>query len=163
MTAPPDFAEFYAATFGRLAAQLHAFTGDLAEAQDLVQEAFSRAYPRWERIAAYDDPAAWVRRVAWNLAISRWRQVRRVMHWRRDLVADDIPGPDAANVDLIRALRLLPAKQRQVVVMHYMSGLSITEIADFTGAAEGTVKSWLHRARTALAVHLETSEEVSRG
>lgn len=46
MTDQRDFAEFYAATFGSLTAQLHAFTGDLNEAQDLVQEAFSRAYPR---------------------------------------------------------------------------------------------------------------------
>jgi RNA polymerase sigma-70 factor (ECF subfamily) len=56
-----DFAAFYAATFQSLCAQLSVHTGDLAEAQDVVQEAFCRALPRWQRLAEFDDPAAWVR------------------------------------------------------------------------------------------------------
>src|SRR5262245_36962137 len=70
------FTECYEATFTGLTVQISAYVGDLAEAQDLVQEAFSRALPRWDRLARYDDPVAWVRMVAWNLAISRWRRQR---------------------------------------------------------------------------------------
>src|SRR5215475_4634817 len=69
-----DFTEFYSATFAPLTAQLHAFIGDHADAQDLVQEAYLRAYSRWSTVSKYDDPLAWVHRVAWNLAISRWRR-----------------------------------------------------------------------------------------
>src|SRR5262245_30245603 len=58
-----DFAEFYAATFHGLGRQLYAYSGDLATAQDVVQEAFCRALPRWTTIRTYDDPAAWVRKV----------------------------------------------------------------------------------------------------
>src|SRR5262245_2569754 len=76
LPADEGFDAFYAAQFRRVSAQIHAYLGDLAEAQDVVQEAFTRAWPRWERIRRYEDPAAWVRRVAWNLATSRWRRLR---------------------------------------------------------------------------------------
>ena len=84
---PPDgqpppaeltFDDFYHAHFRGLTVQLYAYTGDLPQAQDLVQEAFCRALDRWDRLVRYEDPAAWVRRVAWNLARSRWRRLRTV-------------------------------------------------------------------------------------
>jgi RNA polymerase sigma-70 factor (ECF subfamily) len=154
VTTAPDFAEFYAATFHPLCVQLYAHTGDLAEAQDVVQEAFCRAMPRWSRLAEYDDPTAWVRKVAWNLATSRWRRVRRMVDLGKDHHADPMPPPDPARVDLMTALATLPVRQRQAVVLHYLADTSIAEIAEITGAAEGTVKSWLHRARAALAAQL---------
>jgi len=74
---PDDFAEFYGAHFQRLAVQLFAYLGDRAEAQDLTQEAFCRALERWPSVGRYDDPSAWVRRVAWNLATSSTPRRRR--------------------------------------------------------------------------------------
>jgi len=85
-TGPPhrlDFEQFYAAHFQSLTIQLFAYTSDLSVAQDVVQEAFCRALARWKRIADYDDPAAWVRRVAWNLATSRWRRARTAAQFLR--------------------------------------------------------------------------------
>jgi RNA polymerase sigma-70 factor (ECF subfamily) len=161
MTARPDFAEFYAATFGRLTVQIHAFVGDHAEAQDLVQEAYCRAFARWSTVSGYDDPQAWVRRVAWNLAISRWRRVKRLRAHAPDLVAADVAGPDASTVDLARALKQLPPNQRQAVVLHYLADMSVADIAAFTGAAEGSVKAWLHRGRAALNTILSSGVEVS--
>ena len=70
MAATDDFDSFYTAAFPRLAGQLALVTGDLHEAEDLVQEAMARAAPRWGRLRAYDSPEAWVRRVAFNLAVS---------------------------------------------------------------------------------------------
>src|SRR5258705_11417855 len=105
---PPDFAEFYSATFGVLTAQLHAFTGSHAEAQDLVQEACCRAYARWTKIGGYEDPQAWVARVAWNLAISRWRRGKLLRRWHRDLTPPEVAGPSPVGVDLARALARLP-------------------------------------------------------
>jgi RNA polymerase sigma-70 factor (ECF subfamily) len=158
---PPsdDFAEFYAATFRPLTAQLHAYTGDHAEAQDMVQEAFCRAYSHWGKISGYDDPAAWVRRVAWNMAISRWRRTRRFLNFHRDLAAEPLAGPNGNRIDLAHALAQLPPQQRQAVVLHYLADLPVRDVAEFMGAAEGTVKSWLHRARTTLGVQLGLDEQ----
>ena len=127
---------------------------DLAAAQDVVQEAFCRALARWKQLRGYDDPAAWVRRVAWNLATSRWRRARVAnLHARRhreEYVAE--PSPD--RVALARALATLPVQQRRAVILHYLADLPINEIAQQEGVAEGTVKSWLHRGRAALAAQL---------
>jgi RNA polymerase sigma-70 factor (ECF subfamily) len=154
---PATFAEVYATHFADLAVQLFAYFGDRQEAQDVVQEAFCRAYARWSTIARYDDPVAWIRRVAWNLAVSRWRRtgtVRRARAvLRRQLPAHvDGPGPD--RVALVAALATLPANQRRALVLHYLADLPVAEIAAREGVPAGTVKSWLHRGRAALAAQL---------
>lgn len=146
-----DFAEFYAATFGPLCVQLHAHTGDLAEAQDVVQEAFCRALPRWTTLAEYDDPAAWVRKVAWNLATSRWRRMRKLVEFSKAQNISPVPPPSPDRLDLMVALAALPAPQREALVLHYIGGVSVAEIAHITGVSIGTVKSRLHRARAAMA------------
>ncbi len=149
-----DFSEFYAAHFHSLTVQLFAHTGDLNEAQDVVQEAFCRALARWSRLVTYDDPVAWVRRVAWNLATSRWRRVRTAVSFARRQREESVPEPSPDRVVLVAALARLPERQRQAVVLHYLADLPLSSIAQELGVAEGTVKSWLHRARAALADHL---------
>nr|WP_245675326.1 SigE family RNA polymerase sigma factor [Micromonospora halophytica] len=160
---PPEltFDEFYHAHFRGLVVQLTAYTGDLGQAQDLVQEAFCRAYARWDRVAGYEDPLAWVRKVAWNLGHSRWRRLRTAQSWLVRQRETHVAGPNPDRVALDAALTRLPAKQRRAVVLHYLADLSVAEIASQERVAEGTVKSWLHRGRTALAAHLrDTTEEV---
>ena len=66
--ADQGFAAFYAGSYRRLLGQLFAVTGDLAEAENVLQEAYARAFVRWSRVGAYDLPEAWVRRVAINVA-----------------------------------------------------------------------------------------------
>jgi len=158
-----DFDELYAAHYGDLTVQLYAYFGDRQEAQDVVQEAFCRAYSRWRTVSTYEDPVAWVRRVAWNLAVSRWRRARTALTFaRRQRPSDahlDGPGPD--RVALIAALATLAPQQRRAVVLHYLADLPVAEIARREGVAEGTVKSWLHRSRAALAVHLGPRTEKS--
>jgi RNA polymerase sigma-70 factor, ECF subfamily len=158
-----DFADFYAAAFRPLCLQLYAYTGDLGEAQDVVQEAFCRAFVRWQKLVHYDDPVAWVRRVAWNLATSRWRRLRRFVDFARAHRDEPVPAPDILGMDLRNALAKLPMQQRQAVVLHHVGGMSLAEIAVYTGVAEGTVKSRLHRARATLARllgHDDEAEEV---
>jgi RNA polymerase sigma-70 factor (ECF subfamily) len=155
----PRFDEFYAALFQRLSLQLYAYTGDVAQAQDVVQEAFCRALPRWNRIAAYDDPLSWIRKVAWNLATSRFRRLRVAQAHARRQREEHVEGPGPDRVALTRALATLPEKQRRAVVLFHLADLSITEIAEQEGVAEGTVKSWLHRGRAALAVQLTDAQQ----
>ncbi|TDB79327.1 SigE family RNA polymerase sigma factor [Micromonospora sp. KC721] len=161
--APPDaasageFTDFYQAHFHRIAVQLYAYLGDHAEAQDLTQEAFCRTLERWDRVSGYDDPSAWVRRVAWNLATSRLRRMRTAVRHLARQREEHVPGPGPDRVALTRALATLPAAQRQAIVLHHLGQLSVREIAEQAGAAEGTVRSWLSRGRAALATYF--SEE----
>ncbi|HEX5594824.1 MAG TPA: SigE family RNA polymerase sigma factor [Micromonosporaceae bacterium] len=153
-----SFDEFYAANFQSLLLQLYAFTADVGHAQDAVQEAFSRAWPRWDKLRAYDNPATWIRRVAMNVASSRWRRMRAARahaHFHREQHAE---GPSPDRVALARALAKIPAAHRRALVLFHIADLSISEIAVQEGAAEGTVKSWLHRGRAALASQLSDSD-----
>ncbi|GAA0953430.1 sigma-70 family RNA polymerase sigma factor [Actinocorallia libanotica] len=162
-----SFAEFYRGAYPGLVIELYAYTGDLGEAQEAAQEAFARAWPRWDKVGSYDRPRAWVARVGYRLAVSRWRKARNALAhlWRQGPQPDAAP-PDVVSVALVDALRLIPEKQRRAVVLHHMGGYSVAEIAAMSGAAEGTVKSWLSRGRHRLAELLadETDEtkETSR-
>src|SRR5690349_81783 len=153
-----DFDAFYAATAPSLVRQVHAFTGDLAEAQDCVQEAYARAWQRWSRIREYDVPAAWVRQVACRLAVSRFRRVQV----GRGLLprTTNVPELDPTRVALVAALRQLPEAQRLAIVLHHVADMSVEEVAAEPGAPVGTVKARLSRGRAALAVLL--SEEPQR-
>jgi RNA polymerase sigma-70 factor (ECF subfamily) len=151
---PPDFTECYTASFGTIAGQLAVYLGSADEAQEVTQEAFVRAWVRWGRIARYDDPAAWVRRVAWNLATSRVRRARTALrHWRGQR-AEPVAGPGPERVALERALAALPPDQRRAVVLYYLAGLPVAEIAELCRVRDGAVRTWLYRARIALAKHL---------
>ncbi len=156
-----DFDGLYHAHFRSLTIQLTAYCGDLSQAQDMVQEAFCRAFARWSRVSRYDDPVAWVRRVAWNLATSRWRRLRTAQAWLHRQREEYVPGPGPDRVALTAALSELPAHQRRAVVLHYLADLSVAQIAAQEDVPEGTVKSWLYRGRAALAAKLTTTSEVS--
>lgn len=156
-----DFDGLYHAHFRSLTIQLTAYCGDLSQAQDMVQEAFCRAFARWSRVSRYDDPVAWVRRVAWNLATSRWRRLRTAQAWLHRQREEYVPGPGPDRVALTAALSELPAPQRRAVVLHYLADLSVAQIAAQEDVPEGTVKSWLYRGRAALAAKLTTTSEVN--
>jgi RNA polymerase sigma-70 factor (ECF subfamily) len=159
--AESDFDELYRTSRDRLVMQIAAITGDPTEARDLVQEAFVRAWTRWDRISAYDDPEGWVRRVAFRLAVGRWRRSRRVLlraDVRQGVV--ELPGEQAGVID---ALQRLSVSERRAIVLHHVCGLSVEATALELSAPVGTVKSWLSRGRAHLAVELEDSEEVRRG
>lgn len=160
--ASSTFDEFYAAHFSSIAAQIYVSFGDRTEAQDIAQEAFLRALRRWDRIVAYDDPVGWVRRVAWNLAISRWRRMRTAFHFLRRERAGTVPEPSPDHVLLTAALATLPERQRRAVVLHYLADLTVADIAVEEGVAEGTVKSWLYRGRKALAEQLQDQNEAGQ-
>ena len=72
-SASEDFDAFYVAAVHRVVLYVFAVCGDRAEAQDIAQEAFARAWQHWARVSGYDDPEAWVRVLAWRLTANRWR------------------------------------------------------------------------------------------
>ncbi|MCW7942632.1 RNA polymerase [Streptomyces hygroscopicus] len=154
-----EFDAFYAAAFPRLTGQLYAFTGDHGEAQDVVQEAFVRAWDRRREFLADGAPEAWIRTVAMRLAVSRWRRARRRLElMRRTPPPEHTPGPDPERATLVAALRKLPEAQRMALVLHHLCDLSVEQVASETGAPVGTVKARLSRGRAALARELATGE-----
>ncbi|MBD0746515.1 SigE family RNA polymerase sigma factor [Streptomyces sp. CBMA152] len=157
-----EFEEFYAHSVTRLVGQLYLMTGDLHEAQDVVQEAFVRAWGRRAKLLREAGPEAWIRTVAWRLAVSRWRRGKRageawLLHSGGRPEAEH--GPDPSSVALVDALRLLSERQRRVAVLHYVCDLTVEQVAAETGLSTGTVKTHLSRARAALRPHLTSEEE----
>ncbi|GIG85660.1 RNA polymerase sigma factor [Plantactinospora endophytica] len=149
--------ELYHACYRRLVAQVYAFTTDLTEAQDVVQEAFARAIARPQGLADVDNPEAWLRTVAVNVVRRRWRRrqlLDTILLRDRPVtrLVEAAPGPE--RTDLREALAGLPVSYREVIVLHYFADLPVEEIALLLGVPTGTVKSRLSRGRTALAAHL---------
>ncbi|MEV6489104.1 SigE family RNA polymerase sigma factor [Actinoplanes sp. NPDC051633] len=146
------FDEFYASGRQRLLGFVYLLTNDLADAQDVVQEAYMKAWQHWATVDRYDDPDAWLRTVAYRIAVSRWRRVRnRTRAYLRHGPDDPVPEPSVTSVAVVQALRRLPDEQRITIAMHYLLGMPVADVARETGVAVGTVKARLHRGRAALA------------
>jgi RNA polymerase sigma-70 factor, ECF subfamily len=161
VAAEDEFTRFYEGSFARLVGQLALVTGDRHAAEDVVQEAFARASARWGRLRDYDVPEAWVRRVAMNLAVNGARRRRRRLAALVRLGPPaPVPAADVADVALAEALAVLPVHQRQVLVLHYLVGMPVEEVAATLRVPSGTVKARLHRGRRALAARLGDGEEV---
>ena len=151
-TAEQDFTAFYDATWSRTVACAYAVTGNLAAAEDVAQEAYTKAWPRWSTLTSYDDPGAWVRQVATRQAISRWRRLRTANRFlQRSRPPEHAAPPDENTVALVTALRRLPEAQRRALVLHHLAGFSVADIAEVERCPAGTVKARLSRGRAALA------------
>ncbi|MEU1686512.1 SigE family RNA polymerase sigma factor [Micromonospora sp. NPDC005707] len=150
--------QVYATSAARLVAQVYGMTGDYAEAQDVVQEAFVRALARPGRFREVANPEAWLRTVALNVARSRHRR-RVLLHGlvrsgRLDPAQPSAPALSPDHVALVAALQRLPRTARETVVLHHLADLPVTEVATAMGCSVEAVKTRLVRARRALAEHL---------
>lgn len=149
----------YDTAYTRLVGQLYAVCGDLAEAEDVVQEAFERAVQHNRRFARMDNPEAWLRTVAVNLSRTRWRRGqlgRSLLQSSRLVETHQGRHPELSEdrLVLVAALRRLPAAQREAIALHYLADLPLHEVALAVGAPIGTVKARLSRGRVALAAVL---------
>ena len=159
----------YDSSYRRLVGQLYAVCGDMAEAEDVVQEAFVRAVQHRRRFERTDNPEAWLRTVAVNLSRTRWRrrQLGRQLQSASTVATTDHGRHPADLSDdrllLVSALRRLPAGQREAIALHYLADLPLHEVALAVGAPIGTVKARLSRGRAALASALTEHEARSRG
>ncbi len=120
--------------------------GDRGDAEDVAQEALTRTHLRWSRLAA--EPAGWVVRVSTNLAIDRYRRRGRRLGPTRELTLLD--AHLAERMDLARAIRRLPRRQREVVVLRYLADWSEADVADALDCSPGTVKVHASRGLAAL-------------
>ena len=124
------FDDFYEATNQRVLRATYALTGDLEEARDCTQDAYERAWRRWDQVERHADPEAWVRSAARRLAVSRWRR-SRVAVKKLHLLSrrESSPEPSGDHVLLMAALRQLERGQREAIVLHHLCGLSVEEVA----------------------------------
>ncbi len=151
MTQAHDLRDLYAASYSQLVGVVGAVCRDRDEAEEAVQDAFVRLMGSWSKVSRYDDPEAWVRKVALRQVSNRRRKaLNGVRAALRHGPEPDVPAPTAGEVDAARALALLPERQRAVVVLRRL-GLDADAISDELGVPVGTVKSRLARARAALA------------
>ncbi|GAA2032941.1 SigE family RNA polymerase sigma factor [Catenulispora yoronensis] len=152
-----SFDEFVAARARSLFRTAYLLVHHRESAEDLVQSALERAYPRWRRIQGMGAPEAYIRRIIVNLANEQWRS-RKGVHWQ-ELDDDHQPrlvppnASDAADPAdrvatrdaLMRALRALPFGMRAALVLRHWEGLTERETADVLGVSVGTVKSQTNR------------------
>lgn len=160
-----EFDDFYSASFNRIVGQVYAMIGNRDEAQEVVQEAFVRAWSHRRKLERAEHPEAWVRTTAYRLAVSRWR--RTVLGRRppdRALgTATEAAAPSESHVALVAALKQLPEAQRQALVLHHIADLSVHDVAAEVGVPEGTIKARLSRGRAALAALLTDDGGLQEG
>lgn len=137
--------------------------GDDQQAEDLVQDAFVRAFARALRRPGPDAPEAYVRKIMMNLFIDR---ARRQSRWQRSapLFAGKESVPDPADEIVTRgvvqaALDDLSPRQRACVVMRYYQDLPVAQVASALGVAEGTVKRYLSEAITRMAARMSPVQD----
>src|SRR5215467_11901829 len=162
-----QFEVFVAETSDTLFRTGYLMTGDVRDAEDLVQETFLRVARRWNQLQSMDHPAAYARRILINLVL---RDADRRSRQKAELVPQGA-GIDAADQNAARVLReiddlaefrwalaQLPARQRAVLVLRYWADLPVAEVADVLGCSAGTVKSTASRAAARLAETLTRRE-----
>ncbi len=138
--------------------------GNQDTAQDLVDEAFARAWASWGKVSRHPAPKAWVVRTALNANISRWRRRHREVPVPdpgsvADLPADNVACGSSVDPTIMAALMRLPARQRQVVALRLILDLDSGQSAKVLGIAPGTVMAHLGRAMATLRNDLERERQ----
>ena len=155
MEAPEGFDLAFHDLYGLAYRVAYRILGDRGDAEDVAQEALTRAAQRWARLA--DRPEGWVSRVSSNLAIDRFRRRSR----RPPTPTGPLGMVDpylGERGDLVAALRQLPRRQREVVVLRYLADLSEAAVAAELGCSLGTVKSHASRALANLRTQMDDKE-----
>jgi RNA polymerase sigma factor (sigma-70 family) len=146
-----EFEGFYAAARDHCLRVVPVSVGDRHLADDLVAEAFTRAWASWGKVRGHPAPHAWAVRTALNLHVSWWRRRRREVapaSQDKAVAASQYPGLDSS---LVTALRRLPARQRKVIVLRLLLDLDTATTAETLGMPSRTVASLLHGGLTEAA------------
>lgn len=141
------FERFYTAEYSNIFRASYAFCGDPELARDATQEAFKKAFTRWARLAKHEWAGGWVMRTSLNYCR---RQLRRKPSLPRPILSNDPSANTLQRLDLVRALRKLPPRQREATLLYYLNDLPIAAIAELMDISSGAVKAHLAKAREAL-------------
>ncbi len=161
MSLPADAAGFIAWSETRPPSLTSAVAATLADrplAEEVVAEAFARAYARWRRVSAMDSPDGWIVRVALNQARGRFRRLATQRKKAHLLAPDEVAPTEPGDHALWDAVRELPERTRTAVVLRYVADLPEADVARAMGVSRGTVATTLSRARHNLAEQLKGEE-----
>jgi RNA polymerase sigma-70 factor (sigma-E family) len=146
-----EFTEFYTSTRDDCLRIVVVITGDRQLAEDLVAEAFTRAWESWCKVREHPAPRTWVVRTALNTRVSWWRHRRHEVAAGEALPDSAQPGhPAGLDATLAAAVRALPRRQREVVTLRVFFDLDTGATAELLGISPGTVGAHLHRALATL-------------
>jgi RNA polymerase sigma-70 factor (sigma-E family) len=157
-----EFTEFYAAARDECLRAVLVAGGDRDLAEDLVAEAFTRAWRAWPKLREHPAPRAWIVRTALNTRSSWWRRSRRQtrLDGQGERAATSLhPGLDSS---LVAALRRLPVRQREVIALRLLLDLDTATTAHTLGIPAGTVSSHLHRGLATLRSELPSANAQER-
>lgn len=150
-----EFAAFFAASWDPCLRAVAASTGDMTLAEDQTAEAFARAWASWHKVSRHPAPRAWIVRTALNAGASWWRRrSKEVALASHDIAAAGSHGT-GLDTPVLTALRRLPDRQREVIVLRVFLDLDIDTTARQLGIAPGTVRAHLSRAMAALRDELD--------
>ncbi|UYM06777.1 SigE family RNA polymerase sigma factor [Solicola gregarius] len=153
-----EFDAFVLGAWPRLFRTAYALSGNRHDAEDMLQNAFARAYANWRRVRRADSPEAYVHRIVANETVTawrrRWRQVERSTEAPPDTASPGHAEAVSERTAIWEAIRALPPRQRAVVVLRYYEDLSEKDIAAVLGIAPGTVKSQASHAMKTLRSQL---------
>ena len=133
---------------------------DVGTSEEVVQDAYVKMLGAWKRIEDPEKAAAYLRSTVLNLARSKLRR-RLVVRKHQPVPPDDAASAEHDVIahenqrEVVAALRRLPPRQREAIVLRYYADLSEAEIAAAMSCSPGTVKSHIHRGKAALAELLE--------
>ena len=145
-----EFTAFYRAAKDPCFRAVCATVADRDEADDLLAEAFGRAWARWRAVRSHPAPEAWVVRTALNLHRDRWRRSHAVVRARPFGALAVVPDDPVVDPAVLAAVRGLPERQRDVVVLRVLLDLSVEQTAIELDIAPGTVTTHLRRALSTL-------------
>lgn len=151
LTAPMSFEEFFEAEQGRLLRVMWLVTGNLQEAEDIVQDAFIRVWDRWSEVALMESPVGYVHRTAMNVFRNRYRRAKLAL--RKAIAATHVHDPIGQVEDRIAigsALDGLTTRQRAAIVLTDALGYPAEEAGRMLGVTASTVRSLASAGRAAL-------------
>jgi RNA polymerase sigma factor (sigma-70 family) len=154
-----EFADFYRANWYPCFRAVLASGERVERAEDLLSEAFAKAWASWPQLRGHPAPGAWVVRTALNTRVSWWRRRRREF----PLADHDLALPEnfayLTDTDLLAAIGRLPVRQRQIIAMRILADFDTETTSQQLGIAPGTVRAHLSRAVNALRRELLPSDE----
>ena len=155
-----EYAAFYRAEYPHVVRTCYLIVHDRQRAEEAAQEAFIQLLTHWSKVSRYQQPGAWVRRVAIRIATrsARREQLRPALEQATDPLHT---FPVSRDVDLLNAIKQLPTRQRAAVALFYFEDRPLPEVADILGCSHAAAKVHVFNARRRLADLLR--EEVPDG
>ncbi len=153
------FETFYQAEAQTLFRRLWLVTGNRAEAEEIMQDAFLKVWERWDRVGGMDDPTGYLYRTAMNLFRKRYRRAMLAVRRTVGLTPSTDDFSDADDRQVVRhVLATLPPRQRAALVLTEMLGFTSKEAGDALGVTDATIRSLTRHGRDAFRTVMEVDD-----